>query len=332
MHKQKKRDLGSCKYCGNPAIIYRRYSGENLCKSCFISKIEKKIYKTISKYDMINPSDKLIVAFSGGKDSLTLLYNLMRIQKQTYNSKELIALTINEGLGTFRDKSIEMASKFCQTYQIKHHIIEAKEYLGMTLNEIVSMKESKNENKNSCNYCALIRRRLLNIGAKELSGDKLAMGHNLTDVAETFLMNILFKRFHKIGNQFFFKNNSDQINQFFIKKIKPLFRIPETEIELYSKLKEFNYYPKLCPYRKSEPLLRKRVLQIINNLKKTSPEIEFNLVNGFLDLSKLLYNNNNQNKSPSTQFCDQCGYPSGEKNICKFCELKIEIEDFKNKD
>lgn len=276
---------------------------------------------------MAQPGDKVVVAVSGGKDSLTLLYNLIKIQEKTYNTKDLVALSINEGIKNYRDYSLEKAKKFCQKYELSHHILEAKEFLGATLNEIVMLNEKKDEVKNACNYCALIRRRLLNIGAKKLNGDILAMGHNLTDVAETFLMNILFKRFHKIQNQYFFKEASKQLKGVFIKKIKPLFKIPESEIELYAKLKNFDYFPEHCPYRKSDPILRKRVLSILNDLKQKSPEIEFNLVNGFLELSELLYNHRELKK---TNLCKKCGYPSGNREVCKFCTLKMEIKKTKD--
>ncbi|MFO8019454.1 MAG: TIGR00269 family protein [Promethearchaeia archaeon] len=319
-------NLGACSYCDEEAFIYRRYSGERLCKSCFISKIEEKIHKTISKYDMMTPDDRIIVAVSGGKDSLTLLYNLMKIQEKTYNSKELIALSLNEGIKGYRDLTIEKAKKFCQRYSISHHIMDVRDYLDTTLDMIISRKQKERDNQNACNFCALIRRRLLNAGAKQLNGDILAMGHNLTDVAETFLMNIFFKRFHKIQNQYFFKTPSSQLENIYIKKIKPLFKIPENEIQLYSKLKDFDYYSQLCPYRKSDPIIRKRVLNIINDFKQSSPEIEFNLVNGFLELSELLYKQKEQKK---INLCKKCGYPSGKQDICNFCSLKMEIKGSK---
>ena len=70
---------------------------------------------------------------------------------------------------------------------------------------MVEKKSNTPDYKYACNYCATFRRRLLNDGAKELSGTILALGHNLTDFAETFLMNILYKRLYLIGNQYLFK-------------------------------------------------------------------------------------------------------------------------------
>ncbi len=309
---------GKCHRCDNRIVFHRRYSGENLCPNCFEKNIEKIIYKTISKYKLLKPRDKIIVALSGGKDSIALLYNLMKIQEKSFHSEPLIALTIDEGIKDYRENSVEKAKEFCINYGIEHKTISFKEKFGMTLNEIIDKKIKSPDYKYSCNYCATIRRRLLNDGARELGGDVLAMGHNLTDVAETFLMNILYKRLNLIGNQYLYKKESEIIKKYFIKKILPLMRIPEEEIFLYVNIKKLIYYPSHCPYREKDPIIRKRVLEFIEECKKYSPEIEYNLFNSFLEISEKLYYK--QDKK-AYHFCQKCGYPCGNSGICAYCKL-----------
>ncbi|MFX0039076.1 MAG: TIGR00269 family protein [Promethearchaeota archaeon] len=313
---------GNCSQCNNTLIIQRRYSGENLCPECFYKSIEKIIYKTISKYRMLNPKDKIIVALSGGKDSITLLYNLNKIQNRTHHSKPISALIIDEGIKDYRENSIKKAKEFCDKYDIENKIISFKEKIGITLDEIIKIKKDTPDYKYACNYCAAIRRRLLNDGAKELGGTILAMGHNLTDFAETYLMNILYKRLDIIANQYFFKEQNNKISQFYIKKISPLIRIPEEEIFLYANLKKFDYYPSHCPYREQDPIIRKRVLEFILGCKENSPEIEFNLLQGFLELSKTLYNSR---KKRNYNFCQTCGYPCGNGKLCTYCKYLQEF-------
>jgi len=267
---------------------------------------------------MLNPHDKIIVALSGGKDSITLLYNLKKNQEKLYRSNPLIALTIDEGIKGYRDKSVKFAIDFCKNFGIEHEIISFKDKIGKTLDEIINIKKKSENSKYACNYCATIRRRLLNDGAKELGGTVLATGHNLTDIAETYLMNILHKRLNLISNQYIFKKKDLTASKYFIKKIMPLFRIPEEEIFLYVNIKNFNYSPSHCPYRESDPILRKRVLDFIQKCKEFSPEIEFNLLNGFLELSEILHNHYNKQSSNS---CQQCGYPCGTTNLCSYCSL-----------
>ena len=140
--------IGNCSYCRkNALVIHRKYSGEFLCKECFVRSIEKNIYKTISKYEMLKPRDKIVVALSGGKDSITLLYNLIKIQEKNYQSKSIIALTIDEGIENYRKNSIQNASTFCKNYGITHKIISFREKIGKTLNEIVSQKKNSDDYK-----------------------------------------------------------------------------------------------------------------------------------------------------------------------------------------
>ena len=265
---------------------------------------------------MLKPQDKIVVGVSGGKDSLALLYNLIKIQENNYHSKPITAVTIDEGIRNYRTNSTKNAIEFCKKYDIEHIVVSFREKTGKSLDEIVELKNNTTEQKYACNFCATLRRRLLNEAAKELGADVLAMGHNLTDVAETFLMNVLFKRFKLIANQHIFKEESKELKKFFVKRITPLKKIPEEEIFLYSNLKKIDYYPSHCPYREKDPILRKRVLEFIQECKKFSPEIEFNLLNGFLELSEILSNNY---KPTSSNTCKECGYPCGNTSVCLYC-------------
>ena len=307
----------NCDYCKTQTIvIHRKYSGELICTKCFTNRIEKNIFQTISKYKMLKPQDKIVVGVSGGKDSLALLYNLIKIQEKNYHSKPITAVTIDEGIRNYRTNSIKNAIEICNKYGIEHIIVTFKDKTGKSLDEIVELKINPAEYTYACNFCATLRRRLLNEAAKELGADVLAMGHNLTDIAETFLMNILYKRFKLIANQYIFKEERKEIEKYFVKRITPLMKIPEEEIFLYSNLKKIDYYPSHCPYREKDPILRKRVLDFIQDCKKYSPEIEFNLLNGFLEMSEILANNY---KATFYTTCKECGYPCGNDNLCLYC-------------
>ena len=273
---------------------------------------------------MLKPKDKIVVALSGGKDSIALLYNLMIIQERNHYAEPLVALSIDEGIYDYRDKSIEKAADFCKKYDIEHIVISFKDRIGKTLDDMNRLKNETEDIRYTCNYCAVIRRRLINDGAKELGGDVIAMGHNLTDVAETYLMNILFNRFHLISNQYPLKKEDSEIRNYFLKKITPLMRIPEEEIFMYCNIKKFEYYTSHCPFREEDPILRKRVLDFIQDCKKYSPEIEYNLFNGFMKISELLYN---QSESKFYRKCEQCGYPSGNAQICTYCQY---VKKFNN--
>ncbi len=314
---------GKCSSCSKSLVIQRKYNNEDLCPECFTIDIENKIYSTIKEYNLINPSDKIIVGLSGGKDSITLLYNLKKIQEKSQYSNEIIALIIDEGISNYRNKSIASAKKFCKENEIDYKIISFKERIGKTLEDIIIQKKNSNDYEYACNYCAIFRRRLLNDGAKELKGDILAVGHNLTDIAETFLMNILFKRFSLIAQKNIFEvNSSKDTNTYYIKKIKPLMKIPEEEIFLYVNIKNLTYYPSHCPYSKQDPIMRRKVLNFIQNSKNSIPDVELNLLNGYNALSHLL---KKYYKIERKNYCQNCGYPCN-KIICQYCSYKSVIK------
>lgn len=311
-----------CSICKTKAFVYKRkYSGQYFCQTCFIESIEKIIYKTISKFNMLKPEDRIIVGLSGGKDSITLLYNLKKIQNKTYKSNPLIALSIDEGINHYSKERIQKTINICKKFDILHKIISFKEYIGKSLEEIVNGQKHKDDFRFPCNYCATIKRRILNDVAKELNGTVLALGHNLTDISETYLMNILYNRLPLIARSSFSRKNS-KLNGAYLDRIFPLIRIPEDEVELYAELKQFDYYKPLCPNREKFPILRRKVFEFLQNLKQQSPEIEFNLFKGYLTLASIL---SEKYSSENINYCIECGYPTSNPLKCKYCKLLKKI-------
>ncbi len=318
---QIKLKKGICNSCGITSfLIEKKFNKELLCPQCFTERIEKTIQKTIIDYKMITPEDKAIVGLSGGKDSITLLYNLNQLSRKNL-LKSIQALIIDEGIKDYRAKSIKVAISFCTKYNIPLKVISFKERVGKTLDEINAFFNKKDNRRYTCNYCATIRRRLLNEGAKELNGNVLAVGHNLTDFSETYLMNILYNRLQQIGRQYLFKKESEVIRKNYIKKVKPLVQIPEEEIHLYANIKKLKFYHSHCPYREEDPILRKKVLNFIQEMKNIFPEIEYNLFNSFNKLSKKLYVASQKPDNQKANICQNCGYPSGSAQLCTYCKL-----------
>ena len=74
--------MSLCMVCNRKSAVFMRsYSGEKLCARCFRKSIEDKVRATISKYEMLKPDDRIMVAVSGGKDSVVLLHLLAKMEK-----------------------------------------------------------------------------------------------------------------------------------------------------------------------------------------------------------------------------------------------------------
>ncbi|MDW0315685.1 MAG: ATP-binding protein, partial [Nitrososphaeraceae archaeon] len=114
------------------SVYSRPYSGETLCRKCFLSAIEEKTCKTISKFSMLKHDDRVAVAVSGGKDSLSLLYVLKNIFEMSHRPSP-IAITVDEGIKNYRDESLEIVKKFCANLKIENKIVSYQELFGLDM-------------------------------------------------------------------------------------------------------------------------------------------------------------------------------------------------------
>lgn len=150
------RHLQICTVCkSREAFFLRPYSGEVLCKRCFAKSIEDKVRATASKYQMLKFDDKIAVAVSGGKDSVSLLHILAKM-KLKHPRSSLFAITVDEGIKGYRDEALKIAAENCEKLNVKHHVFPFKELFGFTLDEIVDLQKKKSDEKNNA-LCFLRR-------------------------------------------------------------------------------------------------------------------------------------------------------------------------------
>ena len=172
------------------AFFHRAYSGETLCRRCFAQSIEDKVRFTITRYRMLNFDDHLAVAVSGGKDSLSLLHILAKLKRHRPQTT-LTAVTVDEGIEGYRNEALAAAAENCRRLEVPHHVVSFKELYGFTLDEIVQKTRCGSQAElTACAYCGVLRRKAINIGAREVGANKVATAHTLDDEAQTVLMNI----------------------------------------------------------------------------------------------------------------------------------------------
>ena len=169
--------------CCNNKPIFELTGQEKLCKNHFTEYFENKVFKTITKFDLIGKEENLGVAISGGKDSLTLLHILKKLSEQNPKIK-ITAIAINEGIEGYRDKALITAQNFCDKNNVKLNIYSYEKEFGMPLDNMLKVLDVK-----PCTICGIFRRYLLNKKSKELKFTKLATGHNLDDECQSIMMN-----------------------------------------------------------------------------------------------------------------------------------------------
>ncbi|MEA3378624.1 MAG: TIGR00269 family protein [Nanoarchaeota archaeon] len=303
----------TCKKC-ELEPVYKLSSGVKLCKSCFLKYFEKKVRKTIRIYNLIKKGDKVIVAVSGGKDSSTILEILSKLHLKN-KIFELVAVSIDEGIGPYRKKTIKKAEKICKKLGIKHYIFSFKKEFGYSLKEIMKKLQIK-----PCTACGVLRRYLLNKKARELNANKLVIGHNLDDEAQTILMN-QFKRKMNLSARLGPLNGLKDDARF-IRRIKPLYLMLEKETATYAFLKGLMGSSSICPY--SHEAFRDDVKKMLNDFEHKYHGTKNSIITSFLEVLPLL-KNKYQTDEPINR-CLDCGEATT-SDFCQACKILKSLKD-----
>jgi cytoplasmic tRNA 2-thiolation protein 1 len=291
------------------SLYYRAYSGEYLCKKCFLRSIESKAAKTISKYSMIEYGDKVAVGVSGGKDSLSLLYVLkMLFDQHPNNGNELVAVTIDEGIKGYRDESLQIVKDFCAQLNIESKVLSYQSLFGIDMDQ--AMVQRSSQKISSCSMCGTFRRRAIDIAAETVEADIVATAHNMDDQLQTFMINLLAGDVERIG---WIYPEPVQYTQTGMKKVKPFVEIYEYEIAFYALQRDIPFQSEECPYMNES--IRTDLREFFNRLERDHPGIKYNGYKSMTKVSKVL----RSSMPPSqTKKCSRCARVST-GDICSVC-------------
>jgi uncharacterized protein (TIGR00269 family) len=280
--------------CGEPAVIDGR------CKGHFSAHFEQKVRSTIADNDLIRKDDRVAVAVSGGKDSLTVLTLLKRWHGN------VTAIAIDEGIAGYREHTLKDAVRVCEQQGIPLLIRSYKELTGMTLDEMMAKKRF-----HPCTVCGTLRRHLLNVASKEF--DVLATGHNADDEAQAILMNILrgnTEIFPRLGP------SSGAGAKGFTRRVKPLYFCTEKEVMTYAFLhglaSEFTECPNI------EESYRHLIRDELNRYAQSHAGTRERILRNFL-IAKRAF----PQQEVALGRCGKCGEPSSnpECRACKYIAM-----------
>ena len=285
-----------CNKCkAGSSVYHRHYSGEYLCKKCFLHSIEQKTSRTMSKFSMLNHNDKLAVAVSGGKDSLSLLYVMKKILDSRQSAADFIAITIDEGIKGYRDESLKIVQDFCSSLCVPSKILSYKEIFGIDMDDAIKHRARK---ISSCSMCGTFRRRAMDIAAEAVGANVIATAHNLDDQVQSFMINILAGDVDRIGWTYpepvLYANNK-------LKKIKPFAEIYEQEIVFYALQREIPFQAEECPYMHES--IRTAIRQFLNKFENEHPGMKYNMYGSITKISKAL---KSSMQTPAARICAIC--------------------------
>ncbi len=299
-----------CKYCKEQAVTV--VNKVKLCKNHFNQRYINRIRKVIRKVPV--KEKKIVVAISGGKDSVAILHVLNSIKEHYRFSVE--AVFIDLGIKTFSDESYEISKKLCYNLSIKLHCVNLYETYSVTTEDLGLIS------KKICAECGTVKRYVLNKFAFENNFDFVVTGHNMDDEIIFLKQNILSNSINYIKRYtFYYTPTLPDVK--LVGKIKPQFFISEQDNIDYCKINNLDYVQIKCPFSENSPHLKlEKGIRMLNE----KMDYSYGFINFFININKYLPNEEN----PDYKFCKNCGFPTSNFESCKFCKSIDRIKKIKN--
>jgi uncharacterized protein (TIGR00269 family) len=265
---------------------------------------------------MIRRGERVGVAVSGGKDSLSLLEVLSELSERQGSS--LVAISVDEGVAGYRDEALEHAKAAATRLGVEHDVVSYKDLFGFSLDEALDWKDAERE-ASSCSFCGIFRRRALDEAAEKAGVSVVATAHNLDDYIQTFVLNLLHGDVARLG----WLHPSYSGGSFALRRVKPFMEIYEEEIALFAYRSGLPFQSVSCPYMHEG--LRTEVRDHLNALEAAHPGIKNVLLSSSLDVISRYAGAEGK---PSLK-CGECGRPSSSP-VCGVCRMKAAVKQHVN--
>ncbi len=305
-----------CDVCGvRPAAVLQPHTGRALCAECFIEDVVSRVKREVNRWSMVEPGDTLLLALSGGKDGYVLLESMVRI----HSPSKIVALNIIEGIrGYNKEEDAKFLVETAKQMGVDVIVTSVKDYVGMSVDEMVAEAKVRGTGISACTYCGLARRRIMNRVARELGVNKLATAHNLDDESQTAIINVLRGDLESLVRQ----HPAAKVveDPLLVRRVKPLRKIYEWETAAFVKLRGYHIQETECPYIYQLPTLRARVRRALYSFEAENPGALLR----FMELLDELLLPLALGTRPTSDLarCEVCGEPVPPgRRLCKMCEL-----------
>lgn len=293
-----------CRVCRGPAVIDIRRHNANFCEEHFLRLCRDQVAKAIKAFAMFGPEDRILVAVSGGKDSLALWDILLALGYQ------VDGLYLGLGIGDYSDASGTHARHFAQERGLRLIEVDLRADEGFDV-----PKAADATRRVPCSACGLSKRHLFDRAARDGGYDILATGHNLDDEAAVLLGNVLTWQADHLGRQ----RPVLPAGHGFPRKVKPLVRLTEREMAAYCVLREIDYQVEECPMAAGNRHLGLK--EILNDMETRSPGAKHDLYFGFLDRGVDRFASASDADDPiALGPCASCGAPTT-SDVCAYCKV-----------
>lgn len=298
-----------CRVCGEPAVIDLPRHNANFCAEHLLQLCRRQVEKAIADHDMLSPDDRILVAVSGGKDSLALWDILTELGYRADG------LYIGLGIGEYSDVSGQYTRAFADERGLTLRTIDLRDEYGYDV-----PTAAKVTRRVPCSACGLSKRHLFDRAALEGRYDVVVTGHNLDDEAAVLFGNALRWDVEYLARQ----HPVLPARNGFPKKAKPLMRLTEREMAAWCIVRGIDYQVEECPMALGNKHLAYK--SALNAIERDSPGSKSAFYLNFIDKMSPLLAGMNQAAVGELNECEQCGSPTtGE--TCAFCRLRDRVGD-----
>ncbi len=291
-----------CRVCRGPAVIDIRRHNANFCTEHFLRLCRDQTAKAIKDFSMLAPDERVLVAVSGGKDSLALWDLLLDL------GYDATGLYIGLGIGDYSDESGRHARAYAERRGAELIEVDLRTEYGYDI-----PTGARAARRAPCSACGMSKRHIFDKAAVDGGFDAVATGHNLDDEAAVLMGNVLHWHTDYLARQLPVLPERAG----FPRKIKPLVRLGEREMAAYCLLKGITYQVDECPMAVGNRHLHYK--EALNQIESRSPGAKHDFYFGFLARASEAFRTEEHDQE-SLGLCERCGAPTpGE--VCAFCRL-----------
>jgi tRNA-5-methyluridine54 2-sulfurtransferase len=306
-----------CKVCRGHAVIDVRRHNAAFCGDHYVDHVRGQVARSIKEFGMFEPEERLLVAVSGGKDSLALWEILSGLGYDT------TGFYLDLGIGGYSARSKEAVTAFAQNIGAPLVVRSLSIEHGYTVPQLARLT-----GRVPCSGCGLNKRYEFNRAALEGGFNVLVTGHNLDDEVATLFGNVLHWNMDMLARQAPVLEErvlglGEAADRVLVKKVKPLVRLAERETAAYAVLRGIDYVVEECPM--VEGNTQHRLKKAMTMLEEASPGTKQQFLFGFLKSASRRFDE--VESGDPLVACAKCGGPTvvweqGDQPVCSFCKTK----------
>ena len=295
-----------CRKCGDSATIELRRHNAAFCVDDYLEFFRNQVREAIRKHRMFTRDERVLVAVSGGKDSLALWDVLI---DDGYDTTGLYL-----DLGIF-DYSVESKAK-CEAFAARRGarllVSRVADEVGGPVPVIKQVTR-----RPPCSGCGLSKRYLMNRVALDHGLPVVATGHNLDDEAATLFGSVMHWRTEALPRQ---SPALASTHPKLVRRVKPLYRLSERETAAYAFLRRIDYIVEECPFAAGATSIAHK--EVLNRMEDASPGAKHNFLFGFLDKARAAFE---RLEDVTLLECVRCGQVTT-STVCAFCKLADQVK------